>query len=698
MEWNRPSVKIMHAINDIIKNYATKYPIESRFSSKYITPDDEEKLHKIFDEDIDKYKDLPEYQAVLANLYDAFQLKRECSFFGEKRTVPQETKAKIVLAFWDEYRTPFSREEERIICLNAFRRLQYKTQVMVNSAADDQRTRLLHSMEVERAARKIAVAVGANYELVSVIALAHDIGHTPFGHAGERAIDQYLSRNWMGRFAHALQGVKVLDKLCVHPKMKEFGIEGLGLSKYVLEGVLKHDADSFVDDVSSPAFRLQYDCNELIGAVGCEDYKIDSPKDIKIGSIESQIVAWADKIEYIGHDWEECIQFGLLDKMVGRINNIVIKMSFFQSKKDVILKEKCNFEERTTKNSKELELEYIENVLDIIKGKGYLFSDYNNVDKAKWEIFYNESLSCVLDYLEALSGEKVQQRSRKKIETIVQPYFFSREQYQCLFDFFNITNAWVNLTDTYPKQNGVDFDLIYVFFDYLTKTTSYTITPKLTQCLIMDTNKSIEQEKNEDRYTIICKCNKKWSELLKEREKTQDNKSKWSEKDIVRLSFHATFSETNYDYIKTILNFIGSQYIKSTRVQNMNLKAELIITKLLEFYCNSPEMLPFTQRNRLAREISSERLNHTTEKILIQYFLGIINGSKKEIQKAIETELKEKFSFEKNDTCIRADVVEKVITTRLVVDYVAGMTDRMAEMKYNEIVSSNTNWSTVYGE
>lgn len=130
----------------------------------------------------------------------------------------------------------------------------------------------------------------------------------------------------------------------------------------------------------------------------------------------------------------------------------------------------------------------------------------------------------------------------------------------------------------------------------------------------------------------------------------------------------------------------------------MNLKAEMIISKLLEFYCNSPEMLPFTHRNRIAREIAAEKLSQTTENILIQYFLGIINGSKKEIRRTIEAKLKEEFSYIPNDSSIRDDAVKKVITTRVVVDYVAGMTDRMAEMKYNEIVSSNTTWSTVYGE
>ena len=122
---------------------------------------------------------------------------------------PNDITIVLMKHMWDENRTVFSREFDRIIYTNVFRRLQYKTQVMINSASDDQRTRLLHSLEVQKVAKKIAIGVGANWELAEAIAIAHDIGHTPFGHEGEHAIKTYLQQNGCGAFSHALQSVKV---------------------------------------------------------------------------------------------------------------------------------------------------------------------------------------------------------------------------------------------------------------------------------------------------------------------------------------------------------------------------------------------------------------------------------------------------------------------------------------------------------
>lgn len=705
-KWQSNSVKIMHAINDITEDYATKYPVEARHG--FLTEEEEQVLHSILDNKTPQtLKDIIELneaeKSALVKLYDAFELKSTANILGKEQNIPDDKKIALVLAFWDENRTHFSREEERIVCLNAFRRLQYKTQVMVNSASDDQRTRLLHSLEVEKAAKKIAVAIGANWELASVIAVTHDIGHTPFGHAGERAINDYLSKNMMGRFAHALQGVKVLDKLSRHPKMKELGLDGIGLSKYVLEGVLKHDADSFVDDVSSAAYRLQYDCKEITEAVGCKGKcKGKSPKGIQIGSVESQIVAWADKIEYIGHDWEECIQFGLLDKMIGRINNIVIKMSKY-------LKINTNIQEQNEARQKELDI--IKEILEIINSMAPKYQEIHKksgTNKSALKEFFDVDLRKLLIRL-AIPADRISdlgtlsfaekrlcEEERKNLEY---PFFFSCEQYGCLFDFFNIVNAWVNLTNSYPKNKGIDFDIIYVFFDYLAETTSYVITPRLVECLINDTKKLMKERTKKSspeskpenitntRINVISQCNQRWL-----------NSTEENEKDAVRLAYFATFSPENYKHIKTILNFINIQYIRSTRVQNMNLKAKTIITKLLDFYCASPEMLPHTFRNRIAREIACEKEDSKISTILKQYFDSLIDNSENEYREDMKKKLMEKNLYVKGSNSVNPDVVQRAIITRVVVDYIAGMTDRMAEMKYNEIISSSTSWTTVYGE
>ena len=182
----------------------------------------------------------------------------------------------------------------------------------------------MHSLDVEKISRKIAIALGANCQLAETIAIGHDIGHTPFGHAGEYAIRDYLEEHFAGSFSHAIQGVKVLDFLCSHRTLKPLGIRGLGISKHVLEGVLKHDTDSFSEDISSAAYRLQYDCSDLFIPVGYDNE--NKFQGVLLGGIETQIVCWADKIAYMSHDWEEFVSMGYLEKMLNRVNMIIIQM------------------------------------------------------------------------------------------------------------------------------------------------------------------------------------------------------------------------------------------------------------------------------------------------------------------------------------------------------------------------------------
>ena len=242
-------------------------------------------------------------------IYNEYGLK---AYNHHNVEISLKDKRHIAKEFFDDKRTLFQREEERIISTEAFRRLQYKTQVMVNSVSDDQRTRLLHSLEVEKISRKIAMALDANCQLAETIAIAHDIGHTPFGHAGEYAIRDYLEEHLAGSFSHAIQGVKVLDFLCSHRTLKPLGIRGLGISKHVLEGVLKHDTDSFSEDISNAAYKLQYDCSNLFVPANYENY--GKSQEILLGGIETQIVCWADKIAYMSHDWEEFVSIGYLEK------------------------------------------------------------------------------------------------------------------------------------------------------------------------------------------------------------------------------------------------------------------------------------------------------------------------------------------------------------------------------------------------
>ena len=131
-------------------------------------------------------------------------------------------------------RSEFQRDRDRIIHCGAFRRLMYKTQVFVNHEGDMYRTRLTHSLEVSQIGRSVAVALGLNEHLTEAICLAHDLGHTPFGHAGQEALNDCMREH--GGFEHNLQSLRVVDKL--EEKYAEF--PGLNLCFETREGILKH--------------------------------------------------------------------------------------------------------------------------------------------------------------------------------------------------------------------------------------------------------------------------------------------------------------------------------------------------------------------------------------------------------------------------------------------------------------------------
>jgi dGTPase len=196
----------------------------------------------------------------------------------------------------ETYRTCFRRDRDRILYSKAFRRLQYKTQVLVNSAGDHYRTRLTHTLEVQQLAMSIADAIGANRDLTEAIALGHDLGHTPFGHAVERVLNKILISKEQGGFSHAIQSVRYLEHLDSHN-----GLEGLNLCMQVREGILKHDTDIFEYGFGENQIK-QWDC------------KLLSPT--KPGNIEAQIAYWADKIAYLSHDWDDFKNCGLYQEAI----------------------------------------------------------------------------------------------------------------------------------------------------------------------------------------------------------------------------------------------------------------------------------------------------------------------------------------------------------------------------------------------
>ncbi len=180
-----------------------------------------------------------------------------------------------------QYRTAFQRDRDRIVHSAAFRRLEYKTQVFVNDAGDYYRTRLTHTIEVAQIGRTIARALGANEDLVETICLAHDLGHPPFGHAGEYVLNRLMAE--YGGFNHNHQSYRVVTVLeNRYPQWP-----GLNLTYEVLEGIAKHESEYDIGDMPDFDSSLR-------------------------ASLEAQIANVADELAYNAHDLDDGLQSGLI--------------------------------------------------------------------------------------------------------------------------------------------------------------------------------------------------------------------------------------------------------------------------------------------------------------------------------------------------------------------------------------------------
>lgn len=202
---------------------------------------------------------------------------------------PEETLGRIHDEPESRHRTPFQRDRDRIIHSSAFRRLKYKTQVFVYHEGDHYRTRLTHTLEVSQVARTLARALMVNEDLAETVALAHDLGHTPFAHIGEDYLQKVMEP--YGRFEHNDQSLRVLTTL--ERKYPEFN--GLNLTWETLEGVVKHNGP-----VEGDPHIAARELNEQI------DLRLDT-----YASMEAQVAALSDDIAYNNHDIEDGVRAGL---------------------------------------------------------------------------------------------------------------------------------------------------------------------------------------------------------------------------------------------------------------------------------------------------------------------------------------------------------------------------------------------------
>ncbi len=198
-------------------------------------------------------------------------------------------------------RTEFQRDRDRIIHSSAFRRLAHKTQVFIPHEGDHYRTRLTHSLEVGQIARSLARALGLDDDLAEAIALAHDLGHTPFGHAGEDALDAAMAP--YGGFDHNAQTLRIVTKL----ERRYAAFDGLNLTFETLEGLVKHNGPLERPD-GAPVAR--YEKRGLPAAL--KDHAVPDLDLARFATAEAQAAALADDIAYDAHDIDDGLRAGLI--------------------------------------------------------------------------------------------------------------------------------------------------------------------------------------------------------------------------------------------------------------------------------------------------------------------------------------------------------------------------------------------------
>ncbi len=216
---------------------------------------------------------------------------------------PAQSRGRLYAVSQSPSRSEFQRDRDRIIHSTAFRRLQYKTQVFLHHEGQHFRTRLTHTLEVSQMARSIARALRLNEDLAEAVALAHDLGHTPFGHAGERVLQRKMAD--YGGFDHNMQAIRVVTRL----ENRYAEHDGLNLSWEALEGILKHNGP-LIDEDDRPVGRYVHEWLPF----GLFD--IPASADLlpaTYASLEAQAAAIADDIAYNSHDIDDALRAGLIE-------------------------------------------------------------------------------------------------------------------------------------------------------------------------------------------------------------------------------------------------------------------------------------------------------------------------------------------------------------------------------------------------
>jgi dGTPase len=227
-------------------------------------------------------------------------MKRHTANYASK---PEESRGRLFQEPESPPRTCFERDRDRVIHSSAFRRLKHKTQVFVYHEGDHYRTRLTHSIEVAQIARSISRILGLDEDLTEALALAHDLGHTPFGHAGERELDKLMKP--FGGFDHNAQSLRIVTRL----EKKYANFDGLNLTWESLEGLVKHNGPLIDSQGNAIGHYRQSGLPQvIIEYAEAHDLMLAS-----FASVEAQVAAIADDIAYNAHDIDDGLRAKLFD-------------------------------------------------------------------------------------------------------------------------------------------------------------------------------------------------------------------------------------------------------------------------------------------------------------------------------------------------------------------------------------------------
>ena len=243
-------------------------------------------------------------------------MQKNLTLYYSKLAVPLKSKGRLYYEPLSTLRTPYQRDRDRVIHSTAFRRLKHKTQVFVNTTGDHFRTRITHSLEVAQIARTLAKYFNLNEDLCETLSLSHDLGHTPFGHAGEDALNECM--NSYGGFDHNIQTIRIVNVL----ENKYYNFKGLNLSLETIDGLVKHNGPV-------------KDATKLDNILGKNFFK-NKINYTSNASLEAQLASISDDIAYNSHDLEDGLRANLYT--IEDLRNIPILCSVINKHKKFIKK------------------------------------------------------------------------------------------------------------------------------------------------------------------------------------------------------------------------------------------------------------------------------------------------------------------------------------------------------------------------